>query len=130
MSKETELRTFSQLAKQGHLAWASLPKLVRSSAALDVLGTNLVFAHTYGRLGRTTFSGLNEYLRLKKPFPHSNLHTPDQLKYWWKRQSKPLKKGAVIAKRLGKNDDPDVQKVLTLLEQTNQFLEQQAIFHI
>ena len=109
-----------------------------------LLGKDWIFAHTYGRLGLKTlmgleakeilhfgdwdFTGLDEYLRLREQFPQTQLYLPDNLEALWATRSKPLKKGAVITKRLVGSDDPGVLRVLSLLSTTNKFLEQQAVF--
>jgi hypothetical protein len=112
--------------------------------AEGLLGKDWIFAHTYGRLGLKTlagleaeeilhfgdwdFTGLDEYLRLREQFPQTQLYLPDNLEALWATSSKPLKKGAVITKRLKDSDDPGVVRVLSLLSTTNKFLEQQAVF--
>lgn len=109
-----------------------------------VLGRDWTFAHTYGRLGLKTltglaaeeilhfgdwdFTGLDEYLRLREQFPQTQLYLPENLEALWTTSSKPLKKGAVITKRLKESEDTGVIRVLSLLGITNQFLEQQAVF--
>jgi hypothetical protein len=109
-----------------------------------LLGKEWIFAHTYGRLGIKTltgleakeilhfgdwdFTGLDEYLRLREQFSQTRLYLPEDLDTLWATKSKPLKKGAVITKRLQKSDDKDALRVLSLLSTTNKFLEQQAVF--
>lgn len=109
-----------------------------------ILGRDWTFAHTYGRLGLETlkgleakeilhfgdwdFTGLDEYLRLREQFPQTQLYLPDNLEVLWTTSSKPLKKGAVITKRLKETEDTGVVRVLSLLSTTNKFLEQQAVF--
>ncbi len=109
-----------------------------------LLGKDWIFAHTYGRLGLKTlnglevekilhfgdwdFTGLDEYLRFREQFPQTELYLPENLETLWSTRSKPLKRGAVITKRLQASDDPGVLRVLSLLSTTNKFLEQQAVF--
>lgn len=129
----------------------NLACLVNLPARLDVssdgeamLDREQVYAHAYGRIGRRTFSelrcpeithfgdwdytGLDEYLRLQELYPQTKLYVPENLEEYWSTHSKPLKKGAVITRRLKASQDPAVLRVLDLLGRTNRFLEQEAIF--
>lgn len=125
--------------------WANLPaRLGLSSDGEAVLDREQVYAHAYGRIGKQTFSelrcpqithfgdwdytGLDEYLRLQEIYPQTKLYVPEKLEDYWSARSKPLKKGAVITRRLKDSQDPTVLRVLNLLGRTNRFLEQEAIF--
>ncbi|MBC6995891.1 DUF2220 family protein [Neolewinella lacunae] len=109
-----------------------------------VLGAGWVFVHPYGRLGKTTFNGLNceellhfgdydytgldEYLRLHASFPRAQLYLPADLASTWQRFSRPLKAGATASARVQHSDDAGVSFIRQLLATTNRFLEQQALF--
>ncbi|PHI18584.1 hypothetical protein CEQ90_17340 [Lewinellaceae bacterium SD302] len=124
---------------------AGIPaRLDVSSDGEAVLDREQVYAHAYGRIGKQTFSelrcpeithfgdwdytGLDEYLRLQAIYPQTKLYVPEKLEDYWSTRSKPLKKEAVITRRLQESQDPKVLRVLNLLGRTNRFLEQEAIF--
>ncbi len=112
--------------------------------AEEVLGPDWIFVHPYGRLGKTTFTGLDcqkllhfgdydytgldEYLRLQASFPRAQLYLPADLESAWQRFSKPLKAGAIPSTRVQSSDDAGIRRIRQLLATTNQFLEQQALF--
>lgn len=119
----------------------NLDSFLRAEA---VLGQDRVYLHPYGRIGSGSFAGLesddilhfgdydyvglDEYLRLKSAYPQLEFHLPAALDAYWERYARPLKRDATITARVRESQDPAVLRVRTLLETTNHFLEQQALF--
>lgn len=102
------------------------------------------YVHPYGRIGGKTFgaletedllhfgdydfTGLADYLRLRKSFPQARLHLPPDLESLWGKLSSPLKAKAVVPRRVRESKLPEVKRVLDLLHRSGRFLEQQALF--
>ena len=112
--------------------------------AEDLLGLDWTLLHTYGRLGNTTlsglqaerilhfgdydFTGLNEYLKLKRLFPKAALYVPEELERSWETYSRPLKRGATATPAVIRSRERPVVRIRELLRTTGRFLEQQALF--
>jgi hypothetical protein len=112
--------------------------------AEEVLGSDMVFIHPYGRLGKDSlpglqakavwhfgdydFTGLNDFLNLKSQYTEAQLYVPENLESLWQKYSTPLKKGAVPSRQVTASPLPEVERILRLLRTTQRFLEQQVLF--
>jgi hypothetical protein len=109
-----------------------------------LLGPGWTLLHTYGRLGADTltgleaerilhfadfdYTGLGEYLLLKRRFPRTEFYLPADLNEVWTRYSCPLKSGVRAPRSVIESRDEAVVRVRSLLMDTGKFLEQQALF--
>lgn len=112
--------------------------------AEDVLGSDYLFLHTYGRFGKNTlpeikseelfhfgdydYTGLEEYLRLRAVHPSARLFVPDALETIWATYPKVATQAKSASKKVFASKLPEVIRVRNLLEQTGHYVEQQSLF--
>ncbi len=116
--------------------------------AENVVGTDWLLLHTYGRVGKEwlqkincremlvfsdyDFVGLEEFLRVREAFPEAQFFIPEQYETLWVKYAKPLKKrddGEQLAtRRVSESQHPIVVSIREQLLRTGKFLEQQALF--
>jgi hypothetical protein len=116
--------------------------------AEKVFGTDWLFLHTYGRVGKEwlqkiscremlvfsdyDFVGLEEFLRVREAFPEAQFFMPEQYEALWVKYAKPLKNrdgGEQLAtRRVSESQYPVVVALREQLLRTGKFLEQQALF--
>ncbi len=107
-----------------------------------LLGTNFVFLHKYGRIGKESlgslstkqllvfvdydFNGLEEFLRIKEVFDFAQLYIPENYDELFGKYSQSLKGNkAEMTRRIKQSSDNNVVKIRESIIRNNRFLEQQ-----
>lgn len=110
------------------------------------LGTNYIFAHKYGRIGRKSlagiqarevlvfvdydFTGLAEFLRIQAVYPQATLYIPDNYDELFRKYSCSLsEKQTKMPERVRQSQDPAVVKIREDVVRHNRFLEQEILMH-
>jgi len=116
--------------------------------AEKVFGSDWLFLHTYGRVGKEwlqrivcsemlifsdyDFVGLDEFLKVMEVFPQAQFYLPAQYETLLAKYAKPLKKRdggeQLPTRRVSESQHPVVVAIREHLLRTGKFLEQQALF--
>lgn len=116
--------------------------------AEKLIGSDYVFIHTYGGIGKSVvekiaaqqilvfpdydFQGLNNFLLVKSICPNAILFFPENYEYLFQTRSRTLKtkhgREQQPSKRVMQTQDALVIKIRTDIFQHKKFLEQQALF--
>jgi hypothetical protein len=109
-----------------------------------LFGENHLFIHKYGRIGKDDlihfksntfivfsdydFTGLDEFLRVKKSIGHAAFYIPENFQELFEKYSTPIKKKSAASKQLEENNNIEIQQLLSQIKRTNRFLEQEALY--
>lgn len=110
--------------------------------AEKLLGTQYVYLHKYGRIGKESLSGLNveqvlvfvdfdfngleEFLRIKEVFGYAQLFVPENYDELFAKYARSLKDNkAEMTVRIKQSNDEHVVKIRESVLRNNRFLEQQ-----
>ncbi len=113
--------------------------------AEQLLGQDYVYLHPYGRPSEDMlqkiktenllffpdydYTGLNDFLRCKKVIKHAELYLPNNYQIVIKQLAKKEVKNQIIPKKLLAYPDEAVMYIVSLLQSTNLFLEQEVLFY-
>jgi len=109
-----------------------------------ILGTEYLYLHKYGRIGKKSiqnikaneylvfvdydFNGLDEYLRIKSVFANATLYIPNNFNELFEKYSKSLNKNkAKMSNTVKHSEIEEVIKIRELVAKTNHFLEQEIL---
>lgn len=115
--------------------------------AEKLLGTDYLFIHKYGRIGKDSisalqakevlvfvdydFNGLDEYLRIKEVFQNATLYMPSNYNKLFDKYAKVLKKNkAKMSNSVKNSQDTQVIKIREQVARSNEFLEQEFLIDV